>query len=111
MIAINNPPERGQYQTWNQLDEVFSMDEIADKVIESFGKSGHDVEKMYMDSPRAECVDDHYYNPITDKLTILGFKQTRTIESEVEYLIETLMPYKEKLEELRDVVVPKITWS
>lgn len=111
MIAINNPPKEGQYQTWNQLDEVFSMDEVADKVIASFKKSRYIVEKMYMESPRAECVDDHYYNPITDKLTALGFRQTCTIESEVEYLIEILMPYREKLKKLKDVVIPKITWK
>lgn len=110
MIAINNPPEEGQYQTWNQLDEVFSMNEIADKVIASFKKFGYDVEKMYIKSPRAECIDDHYYNPITDKLTNLGFRQTRTIEDEVEFLIETLLPHKERLAGLKDVVVPKITW-
>lgn len=111
MIAINNPPKEGQYQTWNQLDEVFSMDEIANKVIASFKKYDYNIEKIYMKSPRAECVDDHYYNPITDKLTKLGFKQTRTIEDEVEYLIETLVPYRERLKKLKDVVIPKITWK
>jgi nucleoside-diphosphate-sugar epimerase len=111
MIAIENPPEDVNYRTWNQLDESFSMNELANKVMKVFKSKGKKISKKYIPSPRKESVDDHYYNPITDMLPSLGFKQTRYIEDEVEYLIDVLTPHKEKIKKLEKVVMPIIKWS
>lgn len=113
MLAIENAPEKGEYVTWNQLDEVFSMNEVADKV-RSIGKTfSFGVESKHIPTPRKEVVDDHYYNPLTDKLKELGFKQTRTIEDESEYIFSRVAKNTSLLNRIRcleKVVVPKIEW-
>lgn len=108
MIAIENRPKQGEYRTWNQLDEPFRMIELANKVKDVFNKKGYDVSIEHIDSPRVECTDDFYYNPMTEKLKNLGFEPTRNIEEEIEYDIEILK--NQNLEKLKDVVVPKIMW-
>lgn len=109
MLAIENPPKKGEYRTWNQLDEVFTIDQLADKVISVGKEFNMNVKKIYIESPRVEVVDDHYYNPIAEKIIKLGFKQTRTVEDEIRYLFKVLSDVPD-LKKLGSVVIPKITW-
>uniref|UniRef100_A0A6M3KCR5 Putative NADH dehydrogenase n=1 Tax=viral metagenome TaxID=1070528 RepID=A0A6M3KCR5_9ZZZZ len=109
MLAIENPPKKGEYRTWNQLDEVFTIDQLADKVISVGKEFNMNVKKIYIESPRVEVVDDHYYNPIAEKIIKLGFKQTRTVEDEIRYLFKVLLDVPD-LKKLGRVVIPKITW-
>lgn len=112
MLAIMNKPKKGEYVTWNQLDEVFSMNEIANKVQSVAKDFAFYIHKKYIPTPRKEVVDDHYYNPITDKLTNLGFKQTRTIEDEAGYIFKKVIENDlvSNIEQLKDVVIPKTSW-
>jgi UDP-sulfoquinovose synthase len=109
MIAIENRPNKGEYRTWNQLDEPWRMVDLAYKVKEVFNKNGYtNVDIKNIPSPRVECTDDFYYNPITEKLTSLGFKPTRTVENEIEYDISILRD--KDLRSLESVVMPKTMW-
>lgn len=76
-LAINNKPDKGVYNTWNQLDTTHSINDIADMV-------GGRVRNVK--TPRGEITGAHYYNPITDKLKDLGFQPTRTMEEEIQYM-------------------------
>lgn len=107
-LFVDNPPEVGEFRIINQLDEVFSINEIADKVISVANRYGYDTERMYIDSPRVENTDSFYYNPHTQTLKNLGFKQTRTIEDEVVFAYEHVN--KNKLDQLKKLVIPRVTW-
>lgn len=113
ILAIENKPGKGEYVTWNQLDEVFSMNEIADKIQKTGKKFGFSAEKQYIPTPRKEVVEDHYYNPLTDKLRELGFKQTRFIEDEAAHVFSRVGKNSTLLNRIRDlekVVIPEIEW-
>jgi len=111
MIAVNNTPECGHVQSWNQLSSWHSMNDIADMVINVGKKFDLNVEKNYIKSLRTEYTGHHYYKYITKNLTSLGYIPTRTIEQEIEYVFNTLIPLKDELYPLKDVVMPKIKWS
>lgn len=110
-IAVNNPAQEGHVQVWNQLSEWHSMNDVADMVVRALGKRGVEVKTCHIDSPRTEYTGEHYYRYIIQKLSKLGYKPTRTIEEEVEYVYNLLLPYKDRLDPLRNVVMPKITWK
>lgn len=108
MLAIENPPEKEEYRTWNQLDETWSMNEIATQVKVACNIP---VSIQHIPTPRKEKTDYFPYNVMTSKLNRLGFKQTRTIEDEVKYVMDILLKRDKELEGLREVVIPKIKWD
>lgn len=110
MLAIENPTE--EYRTWNQLDKQYSVVSIAAEIEQVCKrKFGIDTSVEYLDPPRAEKTSDFYYNVITDKLKVLGFKPSRSIADETEYMLSQLIPVKDELYPLTEVVKPKITWK
>jgi nucleoside-diphosphate-sugar epimerase len=110
MIAINNPARSGEVQTWNQLSEWHSMNSIAKMVRDVGKKININVDAQWIDTPRAEYTGKHYYNFITEKLMNKGYIPTRTIKEEIEYCFKVLLPFKDRLNEYRDVVIPKINF-
>jgi len=108
MIAIENPPEKGEYRTWNQLDTPYMIREVADIVSQEAYNKGIISEIIHIDTPRAENTHKVHYKANVKKLNDLGFVPTRTIKDEVGYIIEKLRD--KDLSELKNVVMPKITW-
>lgn len=107
-LAITNPPENGSVQVWNQLSEWHSMNDISEMVVNVVGKH---VQVTHIDSPRNEHTGEHYYKYTTSKLKDLGYKPTRTIEIEIEYVYNLLKQNVNYLKDLKNVVMPKITWK
>jgi UDP-sulfoquinovose synthase len=109
MLAIENPGKG--YRTWNQLSDVRSINSIADTVLTAAKERGlKSPGKQFIDTPRKEVTDEHYYNPVVENLKELGFKPTRNLGEEIHYMFKTLLPHKERLEGLRKVVMPRIKW-
>jgi nucleoside-diphosphate-sugar epimerase len=72
-IALNNPPKKSEYRTWNQLFLTLTMNEVADIVIDAAGYYGRKAYAKYIPSPRTEHTNEHYYNPETKILKNLGY--------------------------------------
>ncbi len=103
-IAINNPAEQGKVQSWNQLTEWHSIEDVA-KSVSSVIK---DAVTETIPSPRKEFTGGHYYNYKSDILKNLGYKPTRTIEQEIQYIVDTLKLDSRKKEILRKVIKPQV---
>lgn len=110
MIAIENEAERGHAQVWNQLSEWHSMNDIA-KMVQKVGETrGMKIETQNIPSPRTEYTGNHYYKYTTEKLASFGYRPTRTIEQEIEYVFDVLERDGNGLDKLKNVVIPKIKW-
>jgi nucleoside-diphosphate-sugar epimerase len=108
-LFVDNPPKNNEIRIVNQLDEIFSMNEIAQKIIEVSKEFFLDpITVEHINSPRIENTDDFYYNPHTDTLKELGFEQTRSIDDEVRFAFKAIN--RKKLKNLEKLVLPKITW-
>ena len=107
-IAVDNPAEPMLVQTWNQLSEWHSMNDIAEMVIEAGDELGIPVKAQWIDTPRAEYTGEHYNNFVTENLTSKGYIPSRTIKEEIKYCLELLRPFKEELEKFKGVVMPRI---
>ncbi len=106
MIAVKNEPPEGHVQVWNQLSEWHSMNEIAGMVHEVAELRGMDISSQHIPSPRTEYTGNHYYKYSTEKLASLGYKPTRSIKREVDYVFDVLATTNDYFD-LKDVVMPK----
>jgi len=109
-LAIENPPEKGEYRVFNQLEQVYDLTELALKVQKEARKVGLYVEIKNIENPRIE-MEEHYYNPDHQHLLDLGYKPTKNIDREIGKLIRKLIYYKERIEQNKDVLIPNIHWD
>ena len=106
-IALENPPKFGEYRTFNQFENIYSINKLANMVAGSAQSLGLNVGINHLENPRTES-EDHYYNPINKKLFELGYKPTTDIQDEITNLIHSLIPYTNRVK--KDVILPKTKW-
>jgi len=109
-IAAENPPEPGEYRTFNQFDECYSVNELAEHVTDIYAEFGGYAETWNIENPRIEA-EEHYYNPDCNNLRELGFKPTFSLDDELRITLPTLMRYKQRIEEKSEHIMPKIKWG
>ena len=109
-IAIENPPEDGEYRVFNQFEECYSIDELAEIVQQVGGECGLDVEIHHYDNPRQEA-EKHYYNPDHEKLRNLGYHPTHDVASEVRLMLFDLMKHRERIQAKQSILIPDIRWD
>jgi UDP-sulfoquinovose synthase len=109
-IAIENPAAIGEYRVFNQLDEVYTILELAQYVVRAGKSLGIDVKIQPVPNPRVEK-EEHYYNVIHEHLKNLGFRPTRNIMETITIMLKDLIKNKDIILEKRDAILPKTTWS
>jgi len=109
-ISIENAPKPGEYRVFNQLDEIYGINELADLVFAAAGRLGIDVEIRSIENPRVE-MEQHFYKVDHDNLNKLGFRPTRTIHEELEIMLRDLTKFKSRLRAKRHVIAPRVRWK
>ena len=109
-IAIENPPKEGEYRVFNQFDETYSVNELAERTRKVAQEYGLDAKIWNIPNPRLEA-EEHYYNPDMEHLPNLGFKPTHSLEDELHITIPKLIEYKDRIEAKRESINPKIKWT
>src|SRR5690606_19768338 len=89
---------------------VYDLTELAGMVQSAGIDFGLKVEIANYDNPRKEA-EDHYYNPDHVKLLELGYQPTRDIQAEIKFMIKVLMLYRDRIEHVKGVLIPKIKWD
>lgn len=109
-LAIDNPPEYGEYRVFNQLEEVYRIDRLAQKVALAADECFNlDVEIRHEPNPRNES-EDHYYRPRHQKLIDLGYCPTSDMDAQLRIMIEELLPYRDRILQYADSIKPKTQW-
>jgi UDP-sulfoquinovose synthase len=109
-IAINNPPKENEYRVFNQFEEVYSVTQLAQKVIKVGNEFGLNVTMSNLENPRKE-MEKHYYNPDHKNLLDLGYEPTHDVEQELRIIFQDLLQYKGRIEEKREALIPDIRWD
>ena len=104
ILAIKNPPKLGEYRTFNQFATTHTINDLANMVAEECSTP---VAIDHIENPRLEA-EEHYYQPEHEGLLKLGYKPTLDFNREINKLIETILPYKDRV--IKDVIVPKTYW-
>ena len=103
-LAVENPPDKGEYLVFNQFDEAYSISEIAEKVKKVGDKLGLEVEIEHIENPRIEGENVSYYNPVHEKLYKLGFKPQHTMDEVLNGVLADLTKYKAR-------ILPSVRWE
>lgn len=109
-LAIENPPQAGEYRVFNQFAESYQIAELAELVQRVGGELGLQIRIAHYDNPRQE-LEQHYYNPDRQHLPQLGYEPSTHVEAEIRVMIQDLMPYRDRIMGKRDVLIPDIRWD
>lgn len=106
-LALEQPPEEGEYRTLNQFENIYSINDLAYMVYECAASLDIKSSVRYHNNPRVEA-DKHYYNPAHQKLFDMGYAPTTNIQNEITELIKQILPYKDNV--IKEVIMPKTNW-
>jgi UDP-sulfoquinovose synthase len=109
-IAVENPPQKGQYRVFNQFAEVYEIAELAEKVRQVGSELGLDVKIRNLENPRTES-EEHYYNPDHNHLQELGYRPTSGLEKELHIVLQDLAKHKSRIEARKEALLPDIRWD
>ena len=110
-LAVENPPDKGEYLVLNQFDEAYNISEIAEKVKKVGDKLGLEVEIEHIENPRIEDEAVSYYNPVHEKLYKLGFKPKHTMDEVLTGIFADLTNYKDRIVAEKDRISPSVLWT
>lgn len=108
-LIIKNPPESGEYRTINQIEEVYNLTELANKVVLIAKEFDIQATPFNIDNPRVEK-EVHRYKVDQDTLFSLGYQPTSDMEAELRKMFSDLLPYKKRIRAIYNSMMPKILW-
>ncbi len=108
-IAVENPPRPGEYRVWNQFDEAYSVNRLAELTAQVATELGMRPTIEHPPDPRVEA-EEHHYHPLHDHLPALGYRRTRELPEALREIFADLTRYKRRLEAHRDAVMPRVDW-
>jgi len=109
-IAVENPPEKGEYRVFNQFEEVYSILQLAKKVQKIGNEFDLNVKIQPIENPREE-MEEHYYNPDHKHLLDLGYNPTQDMASELRLMFKDLLEHRDRIEERKEAHFPDIRWD
>ncbi len=109
-IAIEHPPDAGEYRVFNQFEQCYNVEELAELVQRAGQSIGLDVEVMHFSNPRTE-LEKHHYNPDRDHLIRLGYRPTHDIEPEIRSLLTDLVHHRARIDAGKHLLIPDIRWD
>jgi UDP-sulfoquinovose synthase len=109
-LALEKPPDAGQYRVLNQFDAVYDVTELALKVRNVATQLGLEVEVCNLENPRVET-EDHYYKPDHQNLFDLGYRPTHNAEAEILIMLKDLLKYRQRIEDKKDTFIPDVRWN
>jgi len=109
-LALEQPPNKGEYRVLNQFDRFMSIYELAELVRRSALQLGIDVRISSHANPRNE-VENHYYNPDRNLLKDLGYQPQYDPDELTQSMMESLIPWKHRIEAHRSVLIPNVQWD
>ena len=109
-LAVENPPEPGEFRVFNQFENAYTVTELAVMVRDVAADIGITAEIRQYDNPRAE-LEEHYYQPDRQHLVDLGYQPTRDIKAVMKEMMLDLLDNKDRIEAHADALVPDIRWD
>ena len=107
-LSAMQPAEHAQLRVFNQLTELFSVNQLADKVKHVGDKLGYDVKLDQIENPRVEK-EDHYYNVHYTGFLELGLKPHYLTDEILESFFAITDNYKKRIN--KDAFFRGIKWK
>ncbi len=109
-LAVENPPDAGEYRVFNQFEDVYDITELAERVQRIGNEFDLKVKINPLENPRKEA-EVHYYNPDHQHLLDLGYQPTHDMDAELRTMFRDLIPHHERIEARKEAQFPDIRWD
>lgn len=107
-LAVNHPVPTGELRIFNQVTEVFSVNQLAEQVRRVGDGMGLDVAVEHQSNPRKEA-EEHYYNPVYTGLLDLGLEPHYLTDEVLAGLLRRVHAHRERIDPER--IQPRVRWS
>lgn len=107
-LAAENPVKKGELRIMNQFTELFSVNEMAEKVKTVGDRMGLSVEIKAIPNPRKEK-EDHYYNANFSQLLGLGLTPHLMTDDVLAQMLEKVIKYKGQI--AKRMILPRVAWN
>jgi len=106
-MSEKTPATQGELRIFNQFMELFSANDLAERV-ERVGKSlGYNVKIDHLDNPRKEA-EEHYYNPTHQGLIQIGVEPHYLTDDMLAGVFQVVERYKHNIR--KEVIYKGIKW-
>lgn len=109
-IALENPPEVGEYRVWNQYEDIYDLTQLAETVASVATEFNLTPEIAHYENPRKE-LEDHVYQSVAQHLNEQGYQPTADMASVLREMFEDLIPLRERIESVRERIIPEVRWE
>lgn len=107
-LAAKNPAHKGELRIYNQITEVFSVNDLAEKVKKVAEALGLMVNILPVENPRREK-EEHYYNPTYSALLELGLNPHYLTEKVLESMIRKVEQHKTNIQQ--HIIFRGVRWG
>lgn len=109
-IVLENPPASGEYRVFNQFEECYLVEELANIVSEVANTIGLHVKISHYHNPRKE-LESHYFMPDRNHLINLGYKPSHDVRAEIKIMLGDLMEHQNRILAKKECLIPDIWWD
>ena len=106
-MSEKTPAARGQLRIFNQIMEIFSAIELAEKVKRVGNSLGYNVRIDHFENPRREA-EEHYYNPTYQGLVEIGVEPHYLTDDVLTDMFRIVGQYKAGVR--KDVIFRGVRW-
>jgi UDP-sulfoquinovose synthase len=107
-LAVESPASDGEMRIFNQFTELFSVNELAERVRSAGEQVGLKVQIQAIANPRKE-IEDHYYNPVHSGLLELGLEPHFMTDDVLAGMLAEIIRYKDRIDSSR--IMPRVSWN
>ena len=107
-LAVEKPAASGELRILNQFIELFSVNQLAERVQRVGRQMGFDVQIRAIPNPRKEK-EEHYYNPVHQGLLELGLQPHYMTDEVLAQMLAQVARYKDGID--RTKIMPRVRWS
>jgi len=107
-LAAERPAGAGELRIFNQVTEVFSVNELAAQIQRVGQRMGLDVAVQHLANPRNEA-EAHYYNPTYTGLTDLGLEPHYLTDHVLSDLLQRVLAQRERIDPA--CIHPRVRWD
>jgi len=107
-LSAMQPAKSGELRIFNQVVEIFSVNQLAERVKAVGDKLGFRVDIAHVNNPRIEK-EEHYYNPIFTRLLELGLKPHYLTDEVLEAMLKRVDQYKDNVN--KDAISIGVEWK
>ncbi|MDA8389125.1 MAG: NAD-dependent epimerase/dehydratase family protein [Nitrospiraceae bacterium] len=107
-LSAMRPAGPGELRVFNQVTELFSVNELSGRVKTAGDRLGYNVKLQHIENPRVEK-EEHYYNPAYTGLLDLGLAPNYLTDEVLEGMFGTVEKYRERIN--RQAIFRGIKWK